>query len=180
MIILLFGVSNVGKTTIGEVLSNKLNYEFYDLDQEIKNYYHDTIKGFIKRYPDLEVRDRKRSELLKRLIKGKENVVIAITPISYIRYFKDILLKDKVLSIELIDTPENIFKRLIFTDENDNIIENMDEYKKRFSKYYLKEISSDLDFYHRVFGPVVDHTMFMDGKNPEEITEMMINTYNLK
>lgn len=85
MIILLFGVSNVGKTTIGEVLSNKLNYEFYDLDQEIKNYYHDTIKGFIKRYPDLEVRDRKRSELLKRLIKGKENVVIAITPISYIR-----------------------------------------------------------------------------------------------
>lgn len=33
MIILLFGVSNVGKTTIGEVLSNKLNYEFYDLDQ---------------------------------------------------------------------------------------------------------------------------------------------------
>ena len=90
MIILLFGVSNVGKTTIGEVLSNKLNYEFYDLDQEIKNYYHDTIEGFIIRYPDLEVRDRKRSELLKRLIKGKENVVIAITPIAYIRYFKDI------------------------------------------------------------------------------------------
>ena len=36
MTILLFGVSNVGKSTIGELLAHKLNFSFFDLDDEIK------------------------------------------------------------------------------------------------------------------------------------------------
>lgn len=36
MKILLFGISNVGKTTIGKLLSRKLEYDFDDLDEEIK------------------------------------------------------------------------------------------------------------------------------------------------
>ena len=34
--ILLFGVSNVGKTTTGRLLADQLNAKFYDLDEEIK------------------------------------------------------------------------------------------------------------------------------------------------
>ena len=34
MTILLFGVSNVGKSTIGELLAHKLNFDFYDLDND--------------------------------------------------------------------------------------------------------------------------------------------------
>lgn len=37
MTIMLFGVSNVGKTTTGEILARKLGFEFYDIDAEIKN-----------------------------------------------------------------------------------------------------------------------------------------------
>ena len=36
MKILLFGISNVGKTTIGKILSKKMKYKFDDLDDEIK------------------------------------------------------------------------------------------------------------------------------------------------
>ena len=36
MKILLFGISNVGKSTIGRILSEKLNYNFDDLEEEIK------------------------------------------------------------------------------------------------------------------------------------------------
>lgn len=36
MKILLFGVSNVGKSTIGKMLANRINYHFYDLDEEVK------------------------------------------------------------------------------------------------------------------------------------------------
>lgn len=36
MVILLFGVSNVGKTVTGEILARKLNYIFFDLDEETK------------------------------------------------------------------------------------------------------------------------------------------------
>lgn len=39
MINLLFGVSNVGKTTVGRILANKLRVDFYDVDEEIKKYY---------------------------------------------------------------------------------------------------------------------------------------------
>ena len=39
MNILLFGVSNVGKTTIGKIMAEKLGYSFYDLDDEVKKYY---------------------------------------------------------------------------------------------------------------------------------------------
>lgn len=36
MKILLFGVSNIGKSTLGELLAKKLEYDFYDLDEEVK------------------------------------------------------------------------------------------------------------------------------------------------
>ena len=36
MNILIFGISNVGKTSVGKLIASKLNYDFYDLDEEIK------------------------------------------------------------------------------------------------------------------------------------------------
>ena len=36
MNILLFGVSNVGKSVSGKLLASHLNYVFYDLDEEVK------------------------------------------------------------------------------------------------------------------------------------------------
>ena len=48
MTILLFGVSNVGKTTIGENLAQRLGYLFYDLDEEVKNHYDTTLGEFME------------------------------------------------------------------------------------------------------------------------------------
>ena len=45
--ILLFGVSNVGKTTTGRLLADQLNAKFYDLDEEIKTAYGMTLEMFI-------------------------------------------------------------------------------------------------------------------------------------
>lgn len=50
-IILLFGISNVGKTTVGELLSKKMKYTFFDLDEEIKKYYNTTLEEFQKLFP---------------------------------------------------------------------------------------------------------------------------------
>ena len=35
MRLLIWGVSNIGKTTIGQKLADKLNIDFYDIDYEI-------------------------------------------------------------------------------------------------------------------------------------------------
>lgn len=37
MKICLFGVSNVGKTTVGKLLAERLDIKFVDLDEEVKN-----------------------------------------------------------------------------------------------------------------------------------------------
>lgn len=41
MTIFLFGALNAEKTTTGEMLSRKLEYDFYDLDEEVKKFYMD-------------------------------------------------------------------------------------------------------------------------------------------
>lgn len=44
MILYLVGMSCVGKTTIGKMLSEKIGYSFFDLDEEIQNYYEKPIE----------------------------------------------------------------------------------------------------------------------------------------
>lgn len=36
MTILLFGVSNVGKSTVGKLLTHKLNFAFFDLTMKLR------------------------------------------------------------------------------------------------------------------------------------------------
>ena len=45
MKIILFGVSNVGKTTMGTRLAERLGYSFYDLDEEVKKEFHTEYYG---------------------------------------------------------------------------------------------------------------------------------------
>ena len=48
-------------------------------------------------------------------------MVLAITPISFTGNFRTKISGDGMLAIELYDTPENIFDRLVFSDENDKM-----------------------------------------------------------
>ena len=61
MTIYLFGVSNVGKTTTGRLLAKVLDYIFYDLDEEVKQYFGVTLEEFVNT-GTLRERDRKRGE----------------------------------------------------------------------------------------------------------------------
>ena len=44
MKVLLFGVSCVGKSTLGKLIADKLNISYFDLDDEIKAKYNTTIE----------------------------------------------------------------------------------------------------------------------------------------
>ena len=67
MKILLFGISNVGKSTIGKMLSRELNYDYDDLDDEIKRRYK-TINSFKKEYPFDYDRHRKEEKYYQILL----------------------------------------------------------------------------------------------------------------
>ena len=50
MKILLVGVACVGKTTIGERLAERLDYPFFDLDEEVEKFYGTSIERLQKRW----------------------------------------------------------------------------------------------------------------------------------
>ena len=107
---LLFGVSNVGKSTVGGLLAYKLGYHFYDLDEEVKKYYDMSLEDFVNT-GTLEERDGMRGTVIDMVMERGEDKVFAISPIAYSENFEHHLQNNDVLAIDLLDTPEHIFER---------------------------------------------------------------------
>ena len=66
MKILLFGISNVGKSAIGTMLAKELGYSFYDLDEEVKKEFQMTLEEFVH-IENLRWRDQKRGRIIKKI-----------------------------------------------------------------------------------------------------------------
>ena len=140
MNLLLFGVSNVGKSTTGLILSGKLGFAFHDLDDEVKQEYKTTLEVFVNT-GTLRERDAKRCRIIKDVIhKDDSDKIIAVSPITYVDAIKPLMRSKDILAVELCDSAENIFDRLVFSDEND-IIYTDDEYKNQHRDHYLEDIN---------------------------------------
>lgn len=120
-------------------------------------------------------RDQKRSYMIELLTRKEGNKVIAVPPIYYTRYYSIRLKKipEAVTKIEIQDTPENIYKRLIFTDENDQEYID-DEYKKQHEKEYMKSIKNDISGYKAAFSKI-EHKIDISGKDAEEAADYIIS-----
>lgn len=171
MKILLFGITNVGKSTIGKFLSEKLNYEFDDLDEEIKRRYG-KIDNFINKYPWTYERHKERGKILSDIVnKYDDNVVIAVSSIFYVRCFSKLLEDENILAIELQDKLENILKRLVYADEDDNVFP-LEITTEKERKYYLSEIKKDITFFKRTYAKITNK-FDMNGEEPETVTERL-------
>ncbi len=175
---MLFGISNVGKTSIGKKLAELINFDFFDLDEEVKKYYDTTLEKFVNEGFRHD-RDSKRGVVLGHIIgNSSRNKVIAVCPIYYSRSFTKFLKRKDVLALELQDTPQNIFDRLVFSDENDNVYKD-DEYKNMHKKYYLKDIKSDMTYYKQAFKHI-SYKYFINGKEILEVAEDLAKNFNHK
>ena len=136
MKLLIWGVSNVGKTTIGEALAKQLNCKFYDVDEEIINIYG-SIDNFQEIFPnDYDRFDEKEEIMLKIINEEKDSFIMAVSPIFSASVIENLLLTN-TKSIEIIDTPEAIFDRLIL--EGDDAL----EYKEKHKEHYMRVIKWD-------------------------------------
>lgn len=179
MKILLFGVSNVGKSTVGKLLAERLGFDFFDLDEEIKRRMEMSLEEFVNT-ENLRWRDQKRGSIIKKIVKLEEDIVLAVTPISYAENFKTRIISEDILLIELYDTPENIFSRLVFSDENDTIYSD-DNYKNEHKDHYIKEIQADLDWYGMINARIgIRNRLFVDNDPPEKVVDRIITEYGLK
>ena len=151
MKIYLVGISCVGKTTIGRLLANYLDFSFYDLDDEVQKYYHKPIEIIQNECFTMNKYRQKASVVLDRLLKIQDNSVISGTPSglrdSYLQIYKKHKKEIDIISVNIIDTPENILDRLTFYDVNSKLLDiELDDNEK---KKYLKEIIGDLNYFKK-------------------------------
>jgi shikimate kinase len=171
MIVAFFGVTCVGKTTIGHYVAEELGYSFFDLDEEMKLYYNDTITNIQKGCIG-DALDTKKGTVLKSILdRCGDNVVIAMSPIYYTTKYRKALRDKNVLSIVLQDSPENIADRLIDTDENDRVIES----PNRNRKEDIRDIKFYISRYKKAFERIESH-YDVNGKNPVVAAHEIIKT----
>lgn len=73
----LIGYMGSGKSTVGKLLAEELNYKFYDLDQEIEKEYDLTISEIFSRKGEVFFRKAER-KMLEKLINLEEDAVVAL------------------------------------------------------------------------------------------------------
>lgn len=173
MVILLFGITNVGKTVTGKKLAEKLQYSFLDLDEEIKKRLHTTLEKFMHDYPYSYERGKIKGEILGALIdEYKENIVIAVSPIYYESIFNSLLDLEQVIAIELQDSEEHIFQRLVFSDEEDNVYKD-DIYKNLHKDYYIKDIHKDIVYARKIFKKI-KNKYFINNQSVDQVVDDLI------
>lgn len=176
MNVLLFGVSNVGKSASGRLLADLLDYSFYDLDNEVKKDPNTTLEEFVSA-GTLMKRDAIRCRIFNRLVCKRGNKVIAVTPLSYINDIRCLFSSPDVISIVMTDSAENIFDRLVFSDENDVIYKD-DDYKNRHRDHYLEEIQENLNWYASVYSDI-KNIFDIAGMTPKEVAVAMMDQFHL-
>ena len=169
----MFGVSNVGKTVTGKMLAEKLEYSFADLDEEIKKRFQTTLEIFMHDYPYQHERYEIKGKILRDLLNEyKDNLVIAVSPIFHARYFNSILNMERVIAIELQDSEEHIFERLVFSDENDNVYKD-DAYKEKHKDYYMRDIHEDIVYVKRVFEKI-ENKYFINNRPVNQVVDDLL------
>jgi len=179
MIIYLVGISCVGKTTIGKLLANYIDFEFYDLDEQIEKYFERPIEYIQSEFLTTNGFREKTSVVLREILNTDQNMVIASTASGfrdhYLRQYKNTKKIKGIVSINLTDKPENILNRLTFYDKLSNQIEKVLYDTDR--NLYLKEIKKDITYYKK-FNLRADYSIDIDGIAPKvlvnKITELLI------
>lgn len=121
-------------------------------------------------YPYSYERHKQKGKILSDLIKGNtENIIVAICPIYYARFFNPLIDLKQVIAIELQDSEEHIFQRMIFSDENDNVYEE-DEYKEQHKEYYIKDIHEDIVYTKRIFKKI-KNKYFINNQSVDKVVD---------
>lgn len=166
MRLLIWEISNIGKTTIGRELAKKIKCKFYDIDEIIMELYG-SVDEFREFFPNDYDRFDEKEMLMQEIIDNdKDNFIMVVSPIYSASNVESILDIDTV-SIELIDMVEAIYDKIIFDGKEDL------EYKEKHKEYYMNQIKCDQAVSYQQFKsiPKVD----ISNLNVEESVETIYN-----
>lgn len=141
MKIILIGLMGAGKTTIGKELSNKLNLNFIDMDDEIESQYKMSIVDIFEKYGENRFREIE-SNLLEKIVLEEDIIISTGGGIIKKDYNCELLKKqDNVIFLNgNIDTlvknvSNDIHKRPLLKDSKDLYIKIGELLNERYDKY---------------------------------------------
>ena len=146
--IVLVGMTGVGKTTIGKILSKNLRKNFIDIDFEIEKASGEKIHNFFENFGEKEFRRIEKKILIKSLNENVNSIISTGAGILADKENFDII-KKKSISIFLDINLSNLVERLSSNTRNrpklkfGNLRKNLEKmYENRKESYNCSDIRS--------------------------------------
>ena len=170
MRIFLTGISCVGKTTIGSMLSSRLGYSFFDLDEEIERFFGTSIERLQNKFLTTHSYRNEAAKAFAHILAqpNSQDCVIALSPSGLMGGFLRVVKKAAGTSVVLTDAPENILNRITFYDIDSRLIEKQLTQKER--QLYLREIKKDITYFRKTYDRA-DMQVDISGLDAEKSAE---------
>ena len=172
MKIVLLGYMASGKSAVGTILANQLEFQFIDLDSFIEENEKMTISEIFKEKGEIYFRI-KEGEYLIMLLNLKNNCVISLgggTP-CYGNNME--IIKNLSISFYLKASINTIFERLEGETSERPLVATIG--KENLKEYIAKHL-----FERNLFYEKATHTILVDNKNIFKITNDIISKITLK
>ncbi|WP_333601200.1 shikimate kinase [Flavobacterium sp.] len=169
--IILIGYMGVGKTTIAQLLAEKINWDWVDLDKLIETKAQLSIKEIFEQHGEIYFR-KLEHELFKATVENDKTLIISTgggTPCYANNHL--LLNGEQVVSIYLKASIETIFERLKNEKSERPLVANHSEEE-------LKEFIAKNLFDRSYFYIQATHKVEIDGKNPTEIVTDILALLN--
>ena len=156
--IVLIGMAGVGKTTVGRVLSKKIQRKFLDIDQEFEDQTKIRITDFFAIYGEKEFRKIERRIINDVLTKNKKLVVSAGGGIFSNDEIRDLIIK-KSITFFLDSSIKTLAERLKKNFSNRPLL-NKGNLRDNIEKLYQKRIKDYM---------MANHIISVDDLSIEEV-----------
>ena len=166
MIITLVGYMGTGKSHISNILSSKLNFKLFDLDQEISNKFELSIAEIFKTHGEIFFRKAEK-ETLNEILSSEESVILSVGGGTPVYYDNMESINDKSISIYLRTSVSTLTERLKKNKHKRPLIAKIAD--EDLPEFIAKHLFERNRFYSKAHY-IVD----TDQKTTEEVAEEII------
>ncbi len=155
-----------GKSHISKLLSEKINFQLFDLDKVISNHYQQTIPEIFKKKGEIFFRKLEK-ETLESILKNENKCILSVGGGTPVYYNNMDLLNDNTITIYLRANVNTLTERLIKQKEKRPII-------AKISDEDLPEFIAKHLFERNIFYNKSQFIIDTDNKSPEVIVEEIL------
>ena len=166
MIISLIGYMGSGKSHISKLLSEKINFQLFDLDKVISTKYQQTIPEIFQNKGEISFRKLEK-ETLEEILEKEKQCILSVGGGTPVYYNNMDVLNEKTITIYLRANISTLTERLVKQKEKRPII-------ARISDEDLPEFIAKHLFERNVFYNKSQFIIDTDNKSPEVIVEEIL------